>query len=315
MLRREINPVMVKELRGRMRGSRAFIILSVYVLILSAFTLLLYTAVLSTTSSDLNAGRTIGRSIFFGVSIVALLQVAVITPSLTAGSIAGEKERQTYDLLITTLLSPWKIVWGKMISAIAFSMLLIVCVLPLSALGFIFGGVTGAEFAISIAGLVATAVLYASVGMFWSSAMRGTLGATVLAQGSIILSLLGIPFLAFVFGLTFLNGPEPEWIASYWFVYLAGAVLCLHPFIALGITAVSLGDNASPLYMIVDPNDAAIIVPSPWLAYCVLALLLSLLFLWLSVRMLRPYTEEAARKEPAERRKAPPAPAFEPPPE
>jgi ABC-type transport system involved in multi-copper enzyme maturation permease subunit len=301
---------MVKELRGRMRGPRAFIILTIYVLILAAFALLLYTAVLSTTSADLNAGRTVGRSIFFGVSIVALLQVTVITPSLTAGAIAGEKERQTYDLLITTLLSPWKIVWGKLVSAIAFSLLLIVCVLPLSALGFIFGGVTGTEFAISVVGLAVTAVLYASVGLFWSAAMRGTLSATVLAQGSIILSLLGIPFLAFVFGLTFLNGPEPEWINSYWFVYLAGTVLCLHPFIALGISAVSIGEDGNPFYIIIDPNDANIVVPSPWIGYTILAILLSLLFIYLSVRLLKPVSDEPVRVEARPRRKPGPAPEF-----
>jgi ABC-2 type transport system permease protein len=297
MRRTELNPVMVKELRGRMRGPRAFIILTIYMLILSAFTLLLYAAVLSSSGNDLNAGRQIGRATFLGVSVVALLQVAVITPSLTAGSIAGEKERQTYDLLITTLLPPWKIVWGKMISAIAFSLLLIVAVLPLSSLGFVFGGVTATEWAISIVGLVVTAIFYASVGMFWSAAMRSTLGATVLAQGSIILKLLGIPFLAVMFGTIFLDGPQPEWLETYWFVYLAGAVLCLHPFIALGLTAAALGQNESPLLLTLDPADANIVVPSPWIGYTVLALLLSLVFLVLSIRMLRPAEDEVARSD------------------
>ncbi|MFL5806180.1 MAG: hypothetical protein ACJ8CR_31175 [Roseiflexaceae bacterium] len=60
---REINPVLVKELRGRMRGPRAFILLTAYLLILGAVTLLLYAALGSNPGSDLNAGRRFGMLI------------------------------------------------------------------------------------------------------------------------------------------------------------------------------------------------------------------------------------------------------------
>src|SRR4030095_5483062 len=106
---REINPVLVKELRGRMRGPRAFILLTAYLLILGAVTLLLYAALGSNPGSDLNAGRRIGKALFLTIATVALIEVCVITPALTAGGIAGEKERQTYDLLVASLLSPWQI--------------------------------------------------------------------------------------------------------------------------------------------------------------------------------------------------------------
>ena len=59
----EFNPVLVKELRSRMRWPRAFILLTVYLLILSAVTLLLYAAVGSSSNSgsDLNAGQRVGK--------------------------------------------------------------------------------------------------------------------------------------------------------------------------------------------------------------------------------------------------------------
>ena len=39
------NPVVLKELRGRMRGARAFVVLTVYLVLLGAFSSLVYVAV------------------------------------------------------------------------------------------------------------------------------------------------------------------------------------------------------------------------------------------------------------------------------
>src|SRR5262245_66515273 len=111
---RELNPVLVKELRGRMRGPRAFVLLTIYLLILSAVTLLLYAALGANPGTDLNAGRRIGKALFLTIAAVALIEVCVITPALTSGSIAGEKQRQTFDLLIASLLSPCQIAWVRL---------------------------------------------------------------------------------------------------------------------------------------------------------------------------------------------------------
>src|SRR5262245_58741640 len=122
---RELNPVLVKELRGRMRGPRAFVVLTIYLLILGAVTPLIHAAAGSSSGTDLNAGQRIGKTLFLTIASVALIEVCVITPALTSGSVAGEKERQTYDLLVASLLTPWQIVWGKLGAALAFAMLLI----------------------------------------------------------------------------------------------------------------------------------------------------------------------------------------------
>ena len=136
----EMNPILVKELRSRMRGPRAFVLLSIYLLVLSAAVLLLYIAMANNSASDIGAGREIGKGLFLMIGAVALIQVCIITPSLTSGSIAGERERQSYDLLIASPLSSWQIVWGKLASALAFALLLVISVLPLMAMAFLFGG-------------------------------------------------------------------------------------------------------------------------------------------------------------------------------
>jgi ABC-type transport system involved in multi-copper enzyme maturation permease subunit len=48
----------------------------------------------------------------------------LIGPVFSAGSVTSERERQTLDLLLTTLLSPWKILWGKLFSGLRVSSVL-----------------------------------------------------------------------------------------------------------------------------------------------------------------------------------------------
>jgi ABC-2 type transport system permease protein len=283
------NPVLARELRGRIRGWRALVIMVIYLMIIGAVTLLVYAAAASSFRNGINdpeAGRGIGKAIFITVMTVSLVQVCIITPALTAGTISGEKERQSYDLLITTMLSPLQIALGKLAAAIGFALLLIISALPMAGLSFLFGGVTATELLIGIVGLIATAIFYATVGLFWSTVMRTTLAANVVAQGSVLATLLLIPFLFVVFSLLTeaFDSNDP----NVFYLYGMGLLLCAHPFIALGITAVSLSEGENPFYFEIPTNIGDVIVPSPWLVYLFIAGLLTVFFLALTVRLLRP---------------------------
>ena len=290
------NPVLARELRGRIRGNRALAILVVYLTIIAAVTLLVYAAAASSFQGGLNnpeAGRSIGKAIFLTVMTASLIQVCVITPSLTAGTVSGEKERQSYDLLITTLLSPLQIALGKLTSALAFALLLIIAALPIAGLSFLFGGVSGTELLIGVVGLTVTAVCYATIGLFWSTVMRSTLAATVMAQGTVIMLLLLIPFL-FVVGslLTDSFSHQPGIL----YIYTVGLLLSAHPFIALGLTAGFLYSGEGPLLIKIPLSAGDIMVPSPWLVYCFISVLLTIFFLTLTVRLLKPVQYEVKQK-------------------
>ncbi|WP_322488588.1 ABC transporter permease [Chloroflexus sp.] len=280
------NPVLTRELFGRIRGRNAWLILTSYLTIIGAITLLIYAVFANSASmNDPNTARSIGKAIFFTVMTAALVQVCFLSPSLTAGAIVGEKERQTYDLLLASLLSPVQIVTGKLVSAIAFALLLIMASLPIAGLALIFGGVTAQEVLIGVVGLLVTAVSYAAIGLFWSTVMRSTLGATVMAQGTVIAILLLVPFLFFVISLlidAFNGQPTPL------YVYTMGAFLCLHPFIALGITAGALETGSSPWLWEVPSSAGNLTVPSPWLVYASIAVIIAAVCLWLAIRGVQP---------------------------
>lgn len=292
----EFNPILIKDLRSRMRGARAYILLTIYLIILAGVTLLLYVAVAGSTGSDLNAGRQIGRALFFTIATVALIEVCLITPVLTSGSIAGEKERQTYDLLVASLLTPWQIVWGKLASALAFALLLIVAVVPVMSLAFLFGGVGLTEVLIAIVGLVTTAILYATIGLFWSALMQSSLGATSFAIGTVIVILLGIPFLIVIVTLILGASAPSSLLDSRWFIYISRLFTALHPFIALGTTATQLSNGESPFFEVVRTGATNVVVPSPWLLYAILSLIATVILIVSSVRLIHPMQPASPRR-------------------
>jgi hypothetical protein len=118
--------------------------------------------------------------------------------------------------------------------------------------------------------------------------------------------LLGIPFLALIFTLIFGRELAPEWLNSALFVYLSGAFLYSHPFIALQTTEAQITSGENPFYTRVTiGSDLAarghILVPSPWIAYVLLSLLFSAILVLLTVRMLRPAADAPSDRAPKQR--------------
>ncbi|MBV9790028.1 MAG: ABC transporter permease subunit, partial [Chloroflexi bacterium] len=306
------NPVLVKELRGRMRGARAFIILTVFLLILAVPTLLIYLSVAESVRFDpFSAGQTIGKSLFIGVVTIALIQIMIVVPGQAASAITSEKESETYDLLISTLLPPWKIILGKLAAALAYALMLIVAVIPFMAVSFLFGGVTIQEFLLALLGLFVTVMLFGSIGILWSVIMRRSLAATIVTQATSVVVLLGIPFLMVVFAILFLSrSPEPLWASSRVFVYLWTMFLSLHPFMALGASELLLSDGQTGLFFPAAENTISFLIPfsnrngalqnfmlpQPWLIYTIQAVLLSALLVFFSIRLLRPLDDRPPRR-------------------
>lgn len=303
------NPVLVKELRGRMRGARAFVILTVFLLVLAVPTTLLYLTIAELNgSTGFDAGQTIGKSLFIGIVAIALIQVMIVVPGQSANALTSEKERETYDLLISTLLPAWKIIIGKLLAALAYAVLLIIAVIPFMALSFFFGGVSVLEVVLALVGLLVTVLLFGSSGILWSVVMRRSLTATIMSQAASVALLLGIPFIMYVIAaLIWRDFPPPAWASRAPFVYLWISLLCWHPFLALGSTEYFLTQGETRLFFPADEVGDGIllpfggdgllnfVVPHPWVLYSIQAVILSLILIGLSIRLLRPINEGPRR--------------------
>src|SRR5512146_2419601 len=78
------NPVILKELRGRMRGARAFILIFVYLVILSCILSLVYSGFLASTNAVAVNGpdirQALGKTSFLSIVGIELMLVCFIAP-------------------------------------------------------------------------------------------------------------------------------------------------------------------------------------------------------------------------------------------
>lgn len=283
---RLLRAVLAKELRGRMRGWRAPAVLTVYLLVLSGFTLLVYLAVTAGRRLATDSGPPVGQAVFLSVVGFQLALVAFLAPAFSAGVISGEREKQTYDLLLTTPLPPWVIVLGKLLGALTYLLLLIVAGLPLASLGYLLGGVALDEVAVAASLLLVTTFTYGAVGLWFSARLRSTTGATVLAYAAILVPLVGIP-LAAILSTPILSSIYSDALPP-WLIYSGGYLLSLNPLIAGGLTEWGLVAGKGLGLFEADLANTRLLVASPWLVLVVSYLSLFVVLVLTSIPSVRP---------------------------
>ncbi len=199
-----VSTIMVKELRSRMRGRRAFMVLTLYLAVLALITYGAYVVVAPVARAtagqqggfgfgvgQANASALIGQSIFSVLSVFQVVLVSMIAPAFTAGQISLEREKQTLDLLITTPLRPGAIIIGKLVTALAFVILMIVAAIPICAIVLMYGGASVDDIVRQQILLLAVAIGFGAIGIFASALMRRTQAATVVAYGTVLALTLG----------------------------------------------------------------------------------------------------------------------------
>ncbi len=291
----EFNPVLVKELRGQVRGARAFVMLTVYLGIMTCFTSVVYAAYSKTASTPGSVGAMAyaGKTLFSTVVLLEIALVAFLTPALAAGAISGERERKTYELLRTTLLPARRLVLGKLGAALTYMLLLILVAIPLESLAFVLGGVEAEELLLALVILVVTAFTVAALGLFVSSLTRTTLTATVITYAAVLVMTVGMPLLlgiVTVVGtsvfLPLSSASVPSWfeiVLTYLFYFLLG----LNPITAAVLTETALVNDRSVWFMRFSLGYRSLWLPSGWIVYTVFYLVVSVVLVVLTVRRVR----------------------------
>jgi ABC-type transport system involved in multi-copper enzyme maturation permease subunit len=200
----------VKELRGRMRGRRAFVILTVYLVLLATFAWMMELILeqrygRGLAGSAAFASAQIGAGIFAALLMLETLLVVALAPAFTAGAISLEREKQTLDMLATTPISSLSIVIGKLLSALTYLFILIFASIPMTAIVFVFGGVSPDDVIRGYVILFATAIGLGSVGLFFSALMKRTQAATIATYFGLLFVTLG-SFFIFYFWNTMTDG-------------------------------------------------------------------------------------------------------------
>jgi ABC-2 type transport system permease protein len=195
--------VMAMEVRGRFRRRRAFVVLTLYlaVLALIAYGAYAVEAPRAREAAELgsffdtigtpNASARVGQAIFTVLSLFQLLLVCFIAPAFTAGAISLEREKLTLDMLVVTPMRPGGLVVGKLLSALAFVILMLLAGIPISALVLMYGGVSADDVARQQVVLFVAAISCGVIGLFWSTLLKRTQTATVLTYTTLIVLTIG----------------------------------------------------------------------------------------------------------------------------
>lgn len=173
------NPVFASSAKRRMRSYRAPLLISLY----GIFLLVVSIAAIATLQQNelsLNDLR-IGLNTYVYLVVMQFILIILVAPALTAGSISGERERQTLDLLLSTRVGAFRIVIGKMLSTVSFLALMIFTSLPAMAITLFFGGVAFIDMLFSVAFLIICAFSCCAIGIFCSALFKRSVTSTVVA--------------------------------------------------------------------------------------------------------------------------------------
>lgn len=180
-----------------MRGARAYWILGVFLSFLSLVMVGFYIGwrmnVDSSGTGFSQASQASGW-MFMSIVVTQSFLVLFITPALTSGAITVEKEQRTIEMLDLTPLPRRAIIIGKLLSAVAFTGLLILSSLPLVSICFMLGSVDPTQILQWYLLLLLGSFFVGSIGLMWSSIAKNTTYSIILTYITLFGPFLGVFF-------------------------------------------------------------------------------------------------------------------------
>lgn len=266
LIRRDL---LQQSMRRRTYGLRCLVLLVLSFVFLVPFMSLRYMSTMGTFYA-LGHGRNL-----VGVILMTLACVLyALTPAMTCGAISSERSRQTLPLLLVSRLSARSIILEKLVAHLVPLMVFLLLAAPLLAVSYLFGGISFPEVGACLLLLALLAVHLVAVSLFWSTVLRGSLAAFWATYAT----LLGTSF-----GLGFLRGFGGS-ISESW---LGIMDWLLTP---CGLFVAEPGERTMilfPIYHVVAIfGGGAAISDMLWAA--VPFNLVSVVFVWLACRALRP---------------------------
>lgn len=186
--------LLTKELRLRMRRERTIWIIVVYILLMGLLGWLSINnySVSSGASYNSSALSNMGLALYYLLSQLQLFLIIFITPAFTSTTVNGEKERQTFDLLLCSRLSAFSLLSGKLLAGLTNALLLIAASAPLFSLVFFFGGVGPVQIIKAVIVFILTTILVGTFGLFCSTVFKRPAVSTAISYMACLIW-IGLP--------------------------------------------------------------------------------------------------------------------------
>lgn len=132
-------PVLSRELMTSLRSSKSFVVLFLFVLLLSAI------VSISWPVGDVLKQASQSRKLFSLMSAILFVTISFIVPIFSATTISSEIENNCLEMLLVTPISTSQIVWQKLISSSLFFILLLIASYPILSSFYLMGGISFSE--------------------------------------------------------------------------------------------------------------------------------------------------------------------------
>lgn len=259
--------LLTKELRLRLRRERTIWVLISYLLVM---TLLGFLFISRNNPSNGYTVSTLGYGLYTLLVFVQLFLIMFITPAFTTTSINGEKERQTFDLLLCSRLSAFELAAGKLIAGLANAFLLIAASIPLFSLVFFFGGVGPTQVLQTTLVFIVTAIVVGTFGLFCSTLLKRPPVSTAIAYMFCVMWVITPWLLSFLLQLNvpFNNNSQAT------LIFIGNPILAMISTLGPGAPFGSYSFFGTIL--------------APWITFIIINLLLTIVLLLLSVWLVKP---------------------------
>jgi ABC-type transport system involved in multi-copper enzyme maturation permease subunit len=185
------NPVLQRELLTNLRMTRAFVLLFFYIALLGGIVYLAWPQEPRIDMARSQSAKQLVDLFFLGQYML----VSLLAPSFAAGAITGEKERQSYEMLLASPLRPGAIVLGKLFASLCHLAILMFCSLPIVMLCLPLGGVSPYEVMAAYFAMIMSVALFGMISLWTSSIFRRT-SASLVVSYLLILPLAIVSVLA-----------------------------------------------------------------------------------------------------------------------
>jgi len=222
--------ILKRELLTGLRSWKSFILLLVLLSVLYCITFFAMDA----AAENYIFMSSVMQSLFFMQVAAAWVIVFAVIPALAAVGINSERQEENYDLLLTTLITPRRIVLGKFGAVLIRALLIGTAALPFTGLVYFYAGVDVQSFFGAMAFLIPAALCNTAVGLWCSNLLARPARSIFLTFGIIALMAGLIPVSAgLYYNVSYFRHEEP-------FVSIA-AWIARHPVAAYVLYQLTLG--------------------------------------------------------------------------
>lgn len=196
MERYRTNAVYTKELKQSVRNIKFPITVGLYCFTIAVIGLFTLVAI-SAYGYPVYSAYTIKQDFITFYSVLFGLEfglVIFVVPAITGGTISGERDHGTLDLLLATTLGPYRIIMGKLISVVSKLLIYVISSLPILALVFTMGGAGLADLLRYMLLILLTSLYIGSFGVFMSVIFKKTSTAMAVTYIWIMFIALGTIF-------------------------------------------------------------------------------------------------------------------------